>query len=245
MWGLRRSPKRVWSAEIGSEVAFWDEWLATGGSQWPDEYRARVDPERPLVEYLRDRLQHCDSALPIRILDVGAGPITDIGYRWEGRNLRITAVDPLAEIYDGLLEKHRVTPPVRTTWCHGEALSERFRPETFDLVNAMNSLDHSYDPVRIVEEALRVVKLGGRVVLRHNTNEAEREGYRGLHQWNFCGRGGQFVIWSKSSTTNISRRLRRFAATACTDDGQGVSVTLIKQAPMPARARRLQWPFRW
>ncbi len=56
----------------------------------------------------------------IRILDVGAGPLTVLGKRLTGVQIDITAVDPLAGDYGTLLQRHGIAPPIRTQWCEGE-----------------------------------------------------------------------------------------------------------------------------
>ena len=44
---------------------------------------------------------------------------------------------------------------------------------------------------------MRVLKVGGNLVLRHNRNEAEAEKYSGFHQFNFDQRDKEFVIWNQ------------------------------------------------
>jgi SAM-dependent methyltransferase len=225
-------PKRAWSADIAKEVGFWERWMASRGSEWPEEYRARFDPETPLR--VKEHLEGC-TADPIEILDVGAGPVTNLGYRWDGHTVRITAVDPLADSYDRLMEKYGATPPVRTTWCQGERLTDRFRADSFDLVHASNSLDNGYDPLRSIEEMLRVAKPGRYVLLRHILNDAEGEGYSSVHQWNFCERAGAFTIWSKSTTIDASRALAPYAQIRCYSNPTHVFVDLKKTASPPER----------
>lgn len=232
-----QDPKRVWTADIHKEVGFWERWVASRGSEWPDEYRARFDPSTPLR--VSKYVEACRGGDPIEILDVGAGPVTNLGYRWEGEKVRITAVDPLADRYDRVLDKYGVTPPVRTTWCQGERLTDRFAAATFDLVHASNSLDNGYDPIRSIEEMLRVAKTGRYVLLRHILNDAQGEGYASVHQWNFCERGGDFVIWSRSQTINASKHLAPFAEITCWANDTHVFVDLKKLSSPPERAPSL------
>jgi hypothetical protein len=64
----------------------------------------------------------------ISILDVGAGPLTWLGYRYSGKKLTIVPVDPLAAEYDRLLHEAGLEPPVRTIPVAGEELLEHFDP---------------------------------------------------------------------------------------------------------------------
>ncbi len=220
--------KSVWRSGLSDEIAFWDKWFETEGLQWPENYRDRLNPDLPLQPHLIEHLQRVSDP-EVSILEVGAGPLTTVGKRWAGRTVRIVAVDPLADEYDRIMARRGIVPPVRTTWCHGELLRERFQRNSFDLVWAINSLDHSYDPLRIMEQCLDVVKVGHDVFLSHNENEAENENYIGLHQWNFCtDKAGHFVLWNKRRRIDVTERVAAFARVTGETLNRGVNVTLHK-----------------
>ena len=222
--------KHIWTDGLHDEIAFWDKWFRTRGDAWPEDYLSRLDPNLPLADSVVQHLPRGASDVPLEILDVGAGPLTILGKQVPGRTIRITPVDPLADVYRRIMDKHGVTPPVATSWCHGELLTERFRPNTFDLVWAQNSLDHSYDPLRIIEQALTVTRPGCRVVLTHIRNEALNENYQGLHQWNFDGDGSDFVIWNPRTRINVTKQLAHLAEIRTQLSPASVVVTLIKTA---------------
>jgi ubiquinone/menaquinone biosynthesis C-methylase UbiE len=93
---------------------------------------------------------------------------------------------------------------------YGEAeqISQTYAENSFDLVHAANSLDHSHDPVAAIKAAVRVVKPGGCVYLEHILNEGDRERYGGLHQWNFGVESNSFTITSKAGrATNMAEAL--------------------------------------
>lgn len=75
-----------------------------------------------------------------------------------------------------------------------ERLADAFGENSFDLVYARNCLDHGYDPMLAIQQMLKVVRVGGVVLFEHGVNEGERQGYQGLHQWNFCVSDDRFVI---------------------------------------------------
>jgi SAM-dependent methyltransferase len=220
------SHKRIWDDGVANEIEFWTRWFETKGLEWPQDYKTRLDPNLPLQENVREFLN--PAAESFEILDVGAGPLTLLGKTWPGKQVRITATDALADEYDKIMQRCQVTPPVRTTWCHGELLSRRFRRNTFDLVWAENCVDHSYHPIAVIKGALEVVKLGAHVVLIHATNEAENEHYSGFHQWNFCERNGAFHIWNRDSDTNVTKLLSSRAKVHCRTAGSGVLVSIQK-----------------
>ncbi len=205
-----------------AEMRFWNSYFATKGLQWRTNYKERLDPNSPLQHRVASLLPDRPD---IRILDVGAGPLTYLGKVLAGRRLNITAVDPLAAEYAQLLVRYSVQPPVRTETLQAEELTSRFGPASFDLVFARNCIDHARDPLRAVAEMIKVVKSGCYVLMEHYADEAKREGYRGFHQWNFsCDKAtGSFLIRSKNSTFNISMAYRDTCDVDCEsreDDGE-------------------------
>jgi SAM-dependent methyltransferase len=212
----------VWREKgVSHELEFWRRWFETRGYLWPDDYRRRLDVDAPLEEPLIvDRLPQVD-ADPVAILDVGAGPLTCLGKRYPGRSLAIVPVDALADEYDRLLAEFGVEPPVRTELCPGEELLDRFRPDTFDLAYARNSLDHSYDPVTILRNMLAVVKPGGFVVTRHVRTEGEHQSYSGLHQWNFDLEDGRCVLWGKATKHDVAEAVGDSASVEAFSDDDG------------------------
>jgi SAM-dependent methyltransferase len=122
-------------------------------------------------------------------------------------------VDALADKYQDLLAKHGIVPLVRTEALAAERLTDRFPYKSFDISYAENSLDHSYDPGRAIEEMFAITKKGGVVILSHPPSEGADCGYQGLHQWNFKNCNGEFVISSPACrTVNISRRYSQLAS---------------------------------
>ena len=163
----------VWVSGLDGELHFWDQWLATQGLQWPDDFQSRLDPHREIEPWL---LCEVDNG-PVRVLDVGSGPLTCLGFYHRGRRVELTACDPLAPFYAELIAKHGVSCPVPTQLGFAEDLSAFFSLDEFDVVHCRNALDHSFEPVRGIEEMLLVLKPGGQIVLSHVINEAEHGQY--------------------------------------------------------------------
>jgi SAM-dependent methyltransferase len=189
--------QKVWNAALPEETDFWRKWFETKGLVWPESYAWRVDPNYEFYPSLRPYV-NLPKDSTVKVLDVGAGPLTVLGKVWPGYKLDITAVDPLAHEYDKLIEEFKVTPLVRTKYGHGENLLDLFPESSFDLVYAENCLDHSYDPLLCLSQMLAVVKPGCYVATDHLVREGENEKYAGLHQWNFDVKGifhKRFVIW--------------------------------------------------
>lgn len=143
----------------------------------------------------------------MRIIDVGAGPITKVGYSYESKILRVIPVDPLANYYSLMLKRNNIALPVPTVPGNGEDLLDYFPTASFDFAYACNSLDHSFDPVKVIENMVALVKRNGFVLMRHYRNEAQTGAYDGLHQWNFDIKDGKFVIWSESDSHDVAALL--------------------------------------
>jgi len=215
----------AWKSGVLAEVKFWDAWLEQRGGRWKDEFLTRFAADAPLQLQINPT-----SGETVRILDVGSGPVTNIGYRLSGTPVDIVAVDPLAVIYSSLLNKYRLTPPVPTILGFAEDLSSQFDSEVFDVIHCRNALDHSYDPVRGLQEMLLVAKVSGSVILHHAANEAINAAYDGLHQWNFDEQDSNFIIYNKSTSYNITELAKPFADVKTTKVSNWVSVHIKKIA---------------
>lgn len=190
-----------WLSGVQSEVEFWTRWLETKGLDWPEEFKYRSDPDAELDGLVRKCLAGFPSTP--KVLDVGAGPVTIVGKRLNGRPIDLTAVDALAEIYDQLPFPQGL-PVVRTQQCDTERLREKFAAGTFDLTHARNTLDHSYDPLIAIAQMIEVTKPGGIIATAHAANEALNENWHGFHQWNFHVEERDFKISNRTQTFSLS-----------------------------------------
>jgi SAM-dependent methyltransferase len=216
---MRRPPIINRRKALAQEVQFWRNIFATGGLQWPEEYRFRIDPEAEVNDPILRQILEKSPHVAVSILDVGAGPITGVGFRYPGKQLVLTAVDPLADAYDCILREHGIEPSVRTQRLRGEDLLSRFAPDSFDVAFARNALDHTLDPLPIIENMVAVIRPGGHVVLRHVPNEAVTESYEQLHQWNFDEREGRCVVWRRPGRErDVAVELGDGVSVSCTRD---------------------------
>lgn len=204
-----------WRARKRSEVDFWAAWLvgAPGTEQWASDRESRLDPNTeirdPLVRAELERIPTDE----VTILDVGAGPVTSLGFRYPGKTLTIVPVDPLADEYERVLREADLDPPIRTISVAGEALLKHFGPRRFDIAYASNALDHSADPFTIISNMVAVVRTGGIVLLRHKRNEGEQARYGGLHQWNFDVVDDNLLVWDNAVEVNVGSALEGRAET--------------------------------
>lgn len=221
-----------WRARKRRETKFWAAWLvgAPGTEEWASDREARLAPDTEVRDpFLRAELERIP-AEDISILDVGAGPLTKLGYRYPGKTLTIVAVDPLADDYDRLLRDAGLDPPLRTIPVAGEALLEHFGSRTFDIACATNSLDHSADPFTIISNMVAVVRTGGIVLLRHKRNEGESARYEGLHQWNFDVVDGNLLLWNNAVEVNVGSALEGSAVTTAWISENDVIARLVSES---------------
>lgn len=184
-----------WFAGIENEVGFWDNFIGEKGGPWPRDYERRTQPVPPFVYGHMPELP----SWPPTILDVGAGPISDVGISTPAGNVNLIACDALSPIYDAILLKHNLVPYVRSEFALVERLTERYGANRFDAVIMRNALDHAFYAVDGLLQLFNVAKIGGQVLLAHAENEAQCEFYNGFHQWNITIDGDKLVFWRDNS----------------------------------------------
>jgi glycosyltransferase involved in cell wall biosynthesis/SAM-dependent methyltransferase len=225
-----------WEMAVPEEVHFWEKWCRTRGGDWREEFESRLRPDSKLQDYLIQFLDIPPGGT-LRLLDVGSGPLTDVGKCWPGRTVEVTAVDPLGDQYNELLDRHGLVPPVRTAPIGAENLTDHFPLNHFDMVYARNSIDHSLDAPRAVDQMLAVLKPGGVMFMAHFISEATAARNTGLHGWNFFGQDGDFIIEKYGGEqVNITRRYAGIARVTCDalPEKRWVTVHMTKLAPSVA-----------
>ena len=214
-WTVRSDPVVGRKHALRVEADYWRQWLADKGGKWPEDYRYRFDPESPIADAALSNVISRVPSSEVSVLDVGSGPVSAVGYTFPGKSIVLTAVDPLADIYCRLLDEAHATAPVRPQRAEGEQLVEELGADRFDIAYARNSLDHAVDPITIIDQMFRVVRPGGYVVLRHVENEAIRQNYVQLHQWNLDEREGRFIAWRPGREVDVTDRLGGLEAVEC------------------------------
>jgi SAM-dependent methyltransferase len=184
-----------WQDGAASELAFWRAvFEGNHRPEYLEEMRQRADPAAPFAGWMAEYVQTTDIAVA-RILDIGAGPISCLGWVYQGHRLDITPVDALATLYKELLAELNIVPPRATQQCEAEDLLRLFDEASFDLVHSRNAVDHCYDAVRVIDNAVRLLKPGATFIIQSMIDEGVREAYAGLHQWNLSREGDDLIVW--------------------------------------------------
>lgn len=195
---------------LDEELLFWDRWLASKGMDWKADFARRFDSSTELMDVLHPFIDNANID-NIRILDVGSGPVTKIGYTYKGHKLKINACDPLGDKYNELINKYNLVPPVVTDQVEGERLTAHYKNMKFDLVTAFNCLDHSENPFDIILEMCKLVKSNGVIFLCHNQNEAKNQNYGGLHRWNFSlNNKNELLLQNFGTKINLDQELSNY-----------------------------------
>jgi 2-polyprenyl-6-hydroxyphenyl methylase / 3-demethylubiquinone-9 3-methyltransferase len=105
-----------------------------------------------VIQEIEQRFSH-----PVNILDVGCGAgfltnaLAEKGHDVKGIDLSATSLD--------VARQHDRTNSV--DYLHGDAYALPFASESFDVVAAMDILEHVEDPRRLIQEASRVLRKKG------------------------------------------------------------------------------------
>src|SRR5688572_21872744 len=76
------------------ELGFWERALMDPNRNWlQSEFKERTDTELEVQPFIK-KLVDAPPGSRVRLLDVGAGPLTRLGKKWEGRSVEIVPVDP-------------------------------------------------------------------------------------------------------------------------------------------------------
>ena len=196
--------KPIWDAGVQFEIDFWRSVFRGDDQEFLADVMKRLDAQTPIADYIVELFPSSVAAGEVSILDVGAGPVTKVGWHVNGKpRPKITPIDALAPQYRTILDEFKLTPPVYTQHCDGEQIATRFAPGSFDVINICNALDHCYDAMGVMRGMLTALKPGGALLVHGHTDEAEYERYSGLHQWNIRAVGDDMVIWRPNARFSI------------------------------------------
>lgn len=217
--------KKNWKKGLPAEVEVWRDWLA-GKTEDAEERALRLSSNRPFPWWAKPMIPGRPDR--IRILDIGAGPLTSLGTVWDEKTVKIVPVDPLATEYEGLLREYGLTPPIRTIYGMAETLSDQFEENSFDFAYAGNSLDQTVDPIKAHREILKVLKPNCSLISMHPANQGEEEHYEGVYQWNFSMKEDRLVVWNHGAQFDLLDECRGISQHHFEKDGHYIKVTLTK-----------------
>lgn len=158
---------------VAHELTFWTRFVNSSHFKtWlTDSPTAELQEGQPeVVELLK--------SLPkgAAILDVGSGVVSILN----GLRINVLATDPLADLYACIFDYnfHRITKPMPV------AAEDLKFENAFDVVHMRNALDHTQDPLLVLDNLIKACRPGGYVIIHGFENEADFEKHEGFHQTN-------------------------------------------------------------
>lgn len=115
-----------------------------------------------LCEELRSELGR-----PVRILDLGCGAVSSLAYLHHAGLADVVGVDADADAHATELAALGLTSPVRQIIGSGETLGDLFRPGSFDVVHARETLETSKVPGLVMLNIFDVLPVRGTFVHAH------------------------------------------------------------------------------
>jgi SAM-dependent methyltransferase len=221
------SLKQNWERGQDMERAYWGNFITT---MLPQQSHEDYFDERVggfLKFQYHSLIEHVVSS-PVRIIDVGAGPVTHVGTWHPSRKIEVTPIDPLAEFYSELLSEFDITPVTPTISGTAEHLEQLFRPGTFDFAFSRNALEHCGDPLTALSQVFSVLKPGCYFCLCGNTNESAKQNYQGSHLWNFDVREGAPILWRPGITIDLAITFVNEAIVTKATDGSWYTIEFCK-----------------
>jgi SAM-dependent methyltransferase len=205
------SLREAWARGTAHELEWWLGQLrrkAADGQADPD-FAKRLAGEAPfpfpaLVEHIERPA--------LRVLDIGSGPVSQLGTVLPGRSIELVAVDPLAEQYAAILQEVGLAPKHRPRPGQAETLDTLFGAGEFDFAYCRNALDHACDPLEGISQVIRTLRPGCWFYLCGHAEEGVNAGYAGLHQWNFTVREGELLLWRPGIEIALGKALRAEAS---------------------------------
>jgi len=141
----------------------------------------------------------------VKIADLGAGVVSTTGNQHPSAKIILYPSDILADKFNEFLRRKD------KRW--GKDLENGYKPlypieqqdmenltyenNFFDIVHAVNALDHCNNAYNAIKEMYRVCKPGGWIYLRHFPDNARGQHYQGFHQWNITPTRDDCLFWSR------------------------------------------------
>ena len=199
-----------WLTGIQDELNFWNDYMDTQGDIYKDDYEDTICNNKKFV--LDDDIDEKYLGKDFKFIDVGSGPFSRCGKITEKVDMNFTAADPLAEAYNDMKKIKQIDNGIVIDTAFVELLDKKYGKNVFDMVHMSNSLDHCFDALCGIYQLIYICKIGGKIILRHAENEAERSEYEGFHQWNLSVHNEEksFIIWRGKRRINISEELGEY-----------------------------------
>jgi len=188
----------AWPQKYAHELNFWQSAITSwGGKNWE-----RFNFSRPIIPAFRRYLDISQTLS--KVLVVGSGPSSDIGYQsWPDHKISLFLTDPLGVWYDEIFQAIGAHPPASVLTVPGEDLNATFATNTFDFIYSVNALDHTDSPLTVLSQMVSVLRPCKWAVIEIWKDEGTQEGKTGMHQWDI-----HLVNKHKAAIDHVSDKTR-------------------------------------
>lgn len=208
---MENSEKKLerWLLGIPCETSFWSNvFLCKSDREWcVKNAKSEIHLHNFDVQSFLRKLESQDEGCIV--IDLGCGLSYMAGSMMDGKRLNIHFIDPLANFYNDIIKKSKLDLP-KIEFGMMEYISSFYGENKVALIIIQNALDHSEDPIKGIVESIISLEIGGILYLKHYPNEAEKEAYRGFHQYNIDIEDNQLVIWNRNMKYNLNKLLEGF-----------------------------------
>lgn len=168
---------------VSHELSFWTKFVNT------KQFKTWIaDHPTPELEAGQPEVVTLLKGLPpgAAILDVGSGVVSVLN----GLRINVLATDPLADLYACIFDykAHNIPRPMAV------AAEDLQFENAFDAVHMRNALDHTQDPLLVIDNLVKACKPGGFIIIHGFENEADFEKREGFHQTNLSIKKGTLAL---------------------------------------------------
>lgn len=166
------------------ELEWWERFLLNRVYEQHAGWEHILDEHWEFPEHWAFWMRCLTDRKDLRGLDVGCGPLLRIGDELpDGRRVHWQGVDPLALEYNELRARAGLPSRGLMLPIDGARLTDAWPSRMFDVVVASNSLDHSEEPLAVLQQMAEVTRADGLIVISGFVNEGTHAGGVGLHRW--------------------------------------------------------------
>jgi SAM-dependent methyltransferase len=124
---------------------------------------------------------------PLKVMDIGCGPVSVLRWGAIHGEISITGLDPLIDLYAVVLARHGLDalPKIRCDReAHGfaEDMEELVPDGDFDVIYTQNALDHTQKPALVIQNMSKKLRPKGHIAIQVATREGTRQKWDQLHK---------------------------------------------------------------
>ncbi|MFX0212087.1 MAG: methyltransferase domain-containing protein [Candidatus Hodarchaeota archaeon] len=134
----------------------------------------------------------------IKILEIGPGPRSGLRKGYESGDFDLIGIDPLANDY-----KKEFNGGNFLRFGFGEDVGTMFKPNSFHIIYASNSLDHCKNPIKVIEGVLQILKGKGLLIICGNEREGLRSLWIGFHKHDLWIEKNNLLCCDENGKTSI------------------------------------------